>query len=78
MAASFFVNALQVDFESVLVMEHTGMARMFKTLEDIGFKGFLAASSSLYESTIVEFFANAKVIAGPIVSFIANQKLELT
>ncbi|KZV44284.1 ABC transporter B family member 11-like [Dorcoceras hygrometricum] len=29
MAASFFVNALQVDFESVLTMEHAGMAKIF-------------------------------------------------
>ncbi|KZV38917.1 hypothetical protein F511_41811 [Dorcoceras hygrometricum] len=40
MVASFFVNALQVDFESVLVMEHTGMAHMSKTLEDTGLQGF--------------------------------------
>ncbi|KZV30176.1 hypothetical protein F511_20806 [Dorcoceras hygrometricum] len=46
MSASFFVNAMQVDFASVLAMEHTWMVRMFKTLEDTGFKGFMAASSS--------------------------------
>ncbi|KZV14271.1 bromodomain and WD repeat-containing protein 1 [Dorcoceras hygrometricum] len=34
MAASFFVNTLQVEFESVLAMEHTGMTRMIKSLED--------------------------------------------
>ncbi|KZV44940.1 hypothetical protein F511_33011 [Dorcoceras hygrometricum] len=58
-------------------MEHTGRARMFKTLEDIGLTGFLAASSSVYESVVVEFFANAKVIVGTIVSFVANKKLAL-
>ncbi|KZV35568.1 hypothetical protein F511_28410 [Dorcoceras hygrometricum] len=78
MAAYFFVNALQVDFESVLVMEHTGMALMFKTLEDTGLKGFLVASSSVYESAVVEFFANVKVIAGTIISFVSNRKLALT
>ncbi|KZV14160.1 hypothetical protein F511_44303 [Dorcoceras hygrometricum] len=66
MAASFFVNAMQVDFECVLAMEHTGMAKMFKYLEDTWVKGFLEASSSLYEAAMLEFFANAKVIAGMI------------
>ncbi|KZV36803.1 hypothetical protein F511_09494 [Dorcoceras hygrometricum] len=50
MAASFFVNAMQVDFESVLAMEHTGMDKMFNSLEDTGVKGFLEASGSVYEN----------------------------
>ncbi|KZV31248.1 hypothetical protein F511_13042 [Dorcoceras hygrometricum] len=62
MDASFFVNEMQVDFASVLAMEHTGIARMFKTLEDTRLKGFLAASSSVYENSVVEFFANAKIV----------------
>ncbi|KZV23433.1 hypothetical protein F511_42046 [Dorcoceras hygrometricum] len=49
MAASFFVNALLVEFESVLAMEHTGMARMFKILEDTRFKGLFEASGSMKE-----------------------------
>ncbi|KZV35032.1 hypothetical protein F511_19779 [Dorcoceras hygrometricum] len=64
MAASFYVNTLQVKFESVLAMEHTGMARLFKSLVDTGLEGFLAVSDSVYEAAVVEFFANAKVIAG--------------
>ncbi|KZV23576.1 hypothetical protein F511_32863 [Dorcoceras hygrometricum] len=78
MAASFFVNLMQVEFESVLAVEHTGMVRMFNTLEDTGLKGFLVASGSVYESSILEFFANAKVITGTVISFIANRKLALT
>ncbi|KZV35019.1 hypothetical protein F511_19766 [Dorcoceras hygrometricum] len=58
-------------------MEHAGMARMFKTLEETGLKRFLAASSSVYENAVIVFFAKAKVISGTIVSFVANQKLEL-
>ncbi|KZV21253.1 5-methyltetrahydrofolate:homocysteine methyltransferase [Dorcoceras hygrometricum] len=60
MAASFFGNALQVDFDSVLAMEHTGMVQMFKNLEETGLKGFLTASDTVYESAVVEFFANAR------------------
>ncbi|KZV17396.1 hypothetical protein F511_43031 [Dorcoceras hygrometricum] len=78
MSAFFFVNAMQVDFESVLAMEHTGMAKMFKYLEDTRLKVFLEASGSVYEAAVVEFFANEKVIAGMIVSFVGNRKLALT
>ncbi|KZV39394.1 hypothetical protein F511_23554 [Dorcoceras hygrometricum] len=66
MASSLSVNALQVEFESVLAMEHTGMTRMFQTLVDTGLKGFLAASGSIYEAAVIELFANARVIAGTI------------
>ncbi|KZV18338.1 hypothetical protein F511_23936 [Dorcoceras hygrometricum] len=78
MGASFFVKAMKVDFASVLAMEHTGMVRMFKTLEDTWLKGFLEASGSVYEDAVVELFANAKFVAGTIIISIANRKLVLT
>ncbi|KZV56673.1 hypothetical protein F511_25783 [Dorcoceras hygrometricum] len=78
MAASFFGNALQFDFDSVLAMRHAGMVEMFKTLKETGLKGFLTASDSVYESAVAEFFGNAKVLAGTIVSFVANRKLAIT
>ncbi|KZV51441.1 hypothetical protein F511_35286 [Dorcoceras hygrometricum] len=68
----------KVDFESVLAMEHSGMVGMFQTLENTGLKGFLNATGSVYEAAMAEFFANVKVIAGTIVSFIANRKLALS
>ncbi|KZV32723.1 methyl-CpG-binding domain-containing protein 2-like [Dorcoceras hygrometricum] len=40
-------------------MEHTGMARMFKSLATQGL-GFLDTSGFVYENAVVEFFANAK------------------
>ncbi|KZV55982.1 hypothetical protein F511_20332 [Dorcoceras hygrometricum] len=40
MAAFFFVNAMQVDFESVLSMENIGMAKMFKSLRTQVIRGF--------------------------------------
>ncbi|KZV56156.1 hypothetical protein F511_29669 [Dorcoceras hygrometricum] len=58
-------------------MEHTGMTRMFNTLVDTGLEEFLTTSGSVYEAAVVEFFANARVIAGTIVSFVANRKLEM-
>ncbi|KZV29098.1 hypothetical protein F511_06593 [Dorcoceras hygrometricum] len=54
MASSFFVNAMQIDFPSVLAMEHTRMG------------------------DVTEFFANVKVIAGTIKSFVANRKMVIT
>ncbi|KZV50965.1 hypothetical protein F511_09099 [Dorcoceras hygrometricum] len=57
MAASFFVNALQVDFESVLALDHTVMAIMFKSLEETGLKGFLEASGSVKLTRTNDVFA---------------------
>ncbi|KZV33587.1 hypothetical protein F511_33846 [Dorcoceras hygrometricum] len=78
MASSLFVNTLQVDFTSVLTMEHAGMVRMFKTLEDTGLRGFLEGTTPIFESAVVEFFLNARVIAGTIVSTVFGQKLVVT
>ncbi|KZV51445.1 hypothetical protein F511_37500 [Dorcoceras hygrometricum] len=50
---------------------------MFKTLENAGLKGFLNVTGSVYENAVVKFFANVKVIAGTMVSFVANRKLAL-
>ncbi|KZV20522.1 hypothetical protein F511_21036 [Dorcoceras hygrometricum] len=78
MSVSFSVNTLQVNFESVLAMEHSGMVSMFKMLETTGLKGFLTATGSVYEAAVGEFFANAKVIAETIVTSVANRKLALS
>ncbi|KZV50611.1 hypothetical protein F511_14614 [Dorcoceras hygrometricum] len=51
-------------------MEHSGMVKMFKSLEDSGLKGFLEASGSVYEEAVLEFFANAKAFVGTIVSLV--------
>ncbi|KZV48738.1 hypothetical protein F511_24058 [Dorcoceras hygrometricum] len=78
MASSLFVNALQFEFDSMLAMEHTGMDSMFKTLVDTWLEGFLAASGSVYEADVVEFFVNAKVFTETIVSFVANRNMAIT
>ncbi|KZV32817.1 hypothetical protein F511_24063 [Dorcoceras hygrometricum] len=70
------VNSLQVTFESVLSMEHIGMVKMLKNLEESVLKGFLGVQCSVYEGDVIDFFANATVIAGTIVSFVANKKME--
>ncbi|KZV22883.1 hypothetical protein F511_08863 [Dorcoceras hygrometricum] len=78
MASSLFVNTLHVEFTSVLTMEHGGMVRLFKTLEDTGLRGFLEGTTPIFESAVVEFFSNARVIAGTIVSTVFGQNLVVT
>ncbi|KZV22994.1 hypothetical protein F511_20395 [Dorcoceras hygrometricum] len=79
MAASFFVNAMQVDFESVLAMEHAGMVRMFKTLEDTWLKG---TSSKKKEMKIEYHLLHdivAKALCAKAGSFdvVTNEKFDL-
>ncbi|KZV49319.1 hypothetical protein F511_38899 [Dorcoceras hygrometricum] len=73
--ASFTVNALQVNFESVLSMDNAGMVKMFKSLEESGLRVFLGASGSVLEGALTEFFANATVITETIVSTVAKRKI---
>ncbi|KZV23387.1 hypothetical protein F511_09132 [Dorcoceras hygrometricum] len=48
---------------------------MFKSLEASGLNGFLGVSGSIFEGSLNEFFANAMVISGTIVSSVAKRKL---
>ncbi|KZV46970.1 hypothetical protein F511_15767 [Dorcoceras hygrometricum] len=75
MASSLFVNTLQVNFASVLAMEHAGMVRMFKSLEVTGLRGFLEGTTHVFEYAVTEFFSNARVLAGTIVSTVCGQNL---
>ncbi|KZV19196.1 hypothetical protein F511_19076 [Dorcoceras hygrometricum] len=74
----FTVNALQVNFEYVLSMDIAGMVKMFKSLEESGLRGFLGVSGSVFEGDLIEFFANATVIAGTIVSTMTKRKMVVT
>ncbi|KZV46963.1 hypothetical protein F511_23565 [Dorcoceras hygrometricum] len=78
MASVLFFNALQLNFSSVLTLEHSGMVKMFKSLKDSGLKEFLEASGSVYEEAVLEFFANAKVLAGTIVSLVGARNIAIT
>ncbi|KZV36708.1 hypothetical protein F511_36813 [Dorcoceras hygrometricum] len=78
MASVVFVNALQVNFDSVLTVEHSGMVNMFKSLEDSGLKGFLEGSGWVYEEAVLEFFTNAKILAGTIVSLVGARRIAIT
>ncbi|KZV40210.1 hypothetical protein F511_39251 [Dorcoceras hygrometricum] len=75
---SFVVNALQVNFDSVLSMEDAGIVRMFNSLAKSGLRGFLGVPGSVFEEALNQFFANATVIAGTIVSTMENRKMVIT
>ncbi|KZV49421.1 acyl-CoA-binding domain-containing protein 4-like [Dorcoceras hygrometricum] len=64
--ASFIVNALQVNFESVLSMEDAGMVSMLRSLEKSGFRRFFGVLGSVFEEALTQFYANASMIVGTI------------
>ncbi|KZV55001.1 2-like [Dorcoceras hygrometricum] len=68
MASSFYSNAQHVDFESVLGMDDHGMVSMFEALMASGLRGFLGCPAVVYEDALVDFFENASVRSGVIIS----------
>ncbi|KZV54685.1 hypothetical protein F511_42969 [Dorcoceras hygrometricum] len=78
MAASFFSNAIHVDFDSVLAMDEPGMVSMFQALVDSGLQGFLGCSAVVYEEALVEFFANGRVRDGLVVSSVDGIFVEIS
>ncbi|KZV37578.1 hypothetical protein F511_17923 [Dorcoceras hygrometricum] len=54
------------------------MVCMFKTLEDTWLRGFLEGTTYVFESAVTEFFLNARVLVGTIVSTVCGQKLVVT
>ncbi|KZV24034.1 hypothetical protein F511_42841 [Dorcoceras hygrometricum] len=78
MAASFFSNAIHVDFDSVLAMDEQGLVSMFQGLVDSGLQGFLGCSAVVYEAALVEFFANGRVRDGLVVSSVDGVLVEIS
>ncbi|KZV19971.1 hypothetical protein F511_19956 [Dorcoceras hygrometricum] len=78
MAASFFNNAIHIDFDSVLAMDEPGMVSMFQGLVDSGLQGFLGCSAVVYEAALVEFFANGRVRDGLVVSSVDGVSVEIS
>ncbi|KZV42995.1 65-kDa microtubule-associated protein 3-like [Dorcoceras hygrometricum] len=77
MASSLINNAIQVYFDSVLRMEHEGMVAMFEALLLSGLSGFLGCSSAIYEASLVEFFHNASVRDGKVVSTVQGKPVAI-
>ncbi|KZV26559.1 hypothetical protein F511_23855 [Dorcoceras hygrometricum] len=78
MASSFYSNAQHVDFESVLSMDDHEMVSMFEALMDSGLRGFLGCPAVVYEDALVDFFENASVRNGVIISTVGGQLVEIS
>ncbi|KZV51193.1 hypothetical protein F511_12596 [Dorcoceras hygrometricum] len=78
MASSLYSNAQHVDFESVLGMDDPGMVSMFEALVASGLRGFLGCPAVVYEAALVDFFENASVRSGVIISTVGGQLVEIS
>ncbi|KZV19719.1 hypothetical protein F511_34894 [Dorcoceras hygrometricum] len=78
MASSFYSNAQHVDFESVLGMDDHGMVSMFEALMASNLRGFLGCPAVVYEYALVDFFENASVRSGVIISTVGGQLVEIS
>ncbi|KZV22459.1 Subtilisin-like protease [Dorcoceras hygrometricum] len=78
MASSLINNAIQVYFDFVLGMEHEGMVAMFEALLLLGLSVFLGCSSAIYKATLVEFFHNASVRDGKVVSTVQRKLVSIS
>ncbi|KZV56921.1 NADH dehydrogenase [Dorcoceras hygrometricum] len=78
MASSFYSNAQHVDFESVLGMDDHGMVSMFEALMASGLRGFLGCPAVVYEDALVDFFENASVRSGVIISTVGGASVSLS
>ncbi|KZV56269.1 hypothetical protein F511_20053 [Dorcoceras hygrometricum] len=78
MASSFYNNSQYIDFDSVLAMDDQGMVSMFQALMASGLAGFLGCLTVIYEAALVDFFENASVREGVIISKVAGQLVEIS
>ncbi|KZV38455.1 hypothetical protein F511_41291 [Dorcoceras hygrometricum] len=78
MASSFYSNTQHIDFASVLAMNDPGMVSMFQALIASGLEGFLGCTAVVYETALVDFFENASVRDGVIISTVAAQLVEIS
>ncbi|KZV14124.1 hypothetical protein F511_44385 [Dorcoceras hygrometricum] len=78
MASSLYSNAQHVDFESVLGMDDPGMVSMFEALMASGLRGFLGCPAIVYEDALVDFFENASVLNGVVISTVGSQLVEIS
>ncbi|KZV14920.1 dystroglycan-like [Dorcoceras hygrometricum] len=78
MASSFYRNSQNIDFDSVLAMDDPGMVSMFQALMASGLVGFLGCPAVIYEAALVDFFENASVREGVIISTVAGKLVEIS
>ncbi|KZV42900.1 hypothetical protein F511_14808 [Dorcoceras hygrometricum] len=78
MASAYYSNTQHIYFESVLAMDDPGMVSMFQALMASGLEGFLGCPAVIYEAALVDFFENALVRDGVIISTVAGQLVEIS
>ncbi|KZV49581.1 hypothetical protein F511_15441 [Dorcoceras hygrometricum] len=78
MASSLYSNAQHVNFDSVLAMDDPGMVSMFEALMASGLKGFLGCPAIVYEDALVDFFENASVRNGVVLSTVGGQIVKIS
>ncbi|KZV38258.1 dystroglycan-like [Dorcoceras hygrometricum] len=71
MASSYYTNTLHFNFAP-------GMVSMFKALMASGLEGFLGCPTVIYEAALVDFFANASVCDGMVVSTVHGVTVEFS
>ncbi|KZV35456.1 ATPase family AAA domain-containing protein [Dorcoceras hygrometricum] len=78
MASSLYSNAQHVDFELVLGMDDPGMVSMFEALMASNLRGFLGCPAIVYEDALIDFFENASVRSGVVISTVGGQLVEIS
>ncbi|KZV50121.1 hypothetical protein F511_16514 [Dorcoceras hygrometricum] len=78
MASSLISNTIQVYFASVLEIDNEGMVAMFEALISSGLSGFLGCSMALYDVALIEFFQNASVRDGQVISTVQGKSVEIS
>ncbi|KZV52829.1 hypothetical protein F511_38011 [Dorcoceras hygrometricum] len=73
-----FLGCSSAIYEAALGMEHEGMVAMFESLLLFGLSGFLGCSSTIYEAALVEFFNNAFVRDGKVVSIVQGKPVAIS
>ncbi|KZV35944.1 hypothetical protein F511_32396 [Dorcoceras hygrometricum] len=59
-------------------MDNAGMVAMFEALVASGLNGFLGCLSDIYEAALVEFFQNASVRDGQVISTVQGKLMEIS
>ncbi|KZV36699.1 hypothetical protein F511_06692 [Dorcoceras hygrometricum] len=59
-------------------MDNAGMVAMFEAMVESGLKGFLSCSSAIFETALVEFFHNASVRDGMVVSTVLGKPVAIS
>ncbi|KZV54617.1 hypothetical protein F511_02651 [Dorcoceras hygrometricum] len=78
MASSLIGNTNQVHFASVLSMDNAEMVAMFEALVASGLNGFLGCMSDIFETAPIEFYQNASVRDGKVVSTVQGKLVEIS